>query len=104
MSVDQASDVEHGQAVAHQVGMLCQSLIERVEGEAELVGRGARPLVGEPFLRGALPELDLYLFVAIFDAAHGTSAIRGITCEHRRRLGRPGWVEYESETQRAKSE
>src|SRR6516165_824398 len=84
--------------------MLCQLLIECVEGDAELVRRGACPLVGEAFFCGALPELDLYLLVAILDAAHGAGAIRGITFEHRRRLGRPGWVEYESKTQRAKIE
>src|SRR5262245_49171469 len=84
--------------------MLRQPLIEWVEGDTELVRGRARPLVGEAFLGGALPELDLDLLVAILDAAHGASAIRGIAFQHRRRFWRPRWVEYESETQRAKIE
>ena len=59
--------------------MLCQPLIECSEGDAELQRRSACTLVGEALLRGALPELDLYLFVAILDTADGVGAGEGET-------------------------
>ncbi len=102
--VDEPGDVEHAQSIAHQIGLLRQPLVELVERGAEFLRRGARPFIGEAFLGGALPELDLDLLVAIRRAPHRAGAIRGITLKRRRRLRRPGRIEHEAKAQGAQIE
>ena len=102
--IDEPGDVEHAQAVAHQIGRLRQPLVERIELGAEFLRRGARPLVGEAFLRGALPELDLDVLVAVLRALHGAGAVRGVARQRLGRLRRAGRREHEAEAQGAQIE
>ena len=91
-------------AVAHQIGRLREPLVERVELGAKFLRRGARPLVGEALLGGALPELDLDLLVAIPQALHGAGAVGGVALERLGRLRRAGRREHEAEAQGAQIE
>ena len=102
--VDQPSDVEHAQIVAHQIGPLREFFLQRVELGTKFQCRSARPLVGKTFLGGPLPELDLDLLFMIARALHGAGAVGHIAFQRGLRLRRAGRREHEAEAQGAQIE
>ena len=102
--VDQPGDVEHAQIAAHQIGLLRELLLKRVELGTKFQCRCARPLVGKTFLGGALPEFDLDLLLVVAHALHGAGAVGAVAFQRGRGLRRAGRRKDEAEAQRAQIE